>query len=121
MNILITINDISITGGAERVCVNLADALTECGHSVEILSFYRANRSLPYSINSKLTFMHDFDENILRNKMLSSPIKKLYFKNIHKIILALKVWQKYKHIDIIITNDWTYMPIFRHRGGGAIH
>ncbi len=120
MNILLTINDISITGGAERVCVNLANALSECGHSVEILSFYRANRSLPYSIKAKLTFMHDFDENILRNKMLSNPIKRLYFKNLHKIILALKVWQRYKHIDAIITNDWTYMPTFRRRGGQYI-
>ena len=120
MQILLTINDISITGGAERVCVNLADALTERGHSVEILSFYRANRNLPYDTKAKLTFMHDFDENILRDKMLSNPLKRLYFKNLHKIILSLKVWLRYKHIDMIITNDWTYMPIFRH-GGGALH
>ncbi len=120
MNILLTINDISTTGGAERVCANLADALSECGHSVEILSFYRANRSLPYTTKAKLTFMHDFDENVLRNKMLSNHIKRLYFKNLHKIILALKVWRQYKHTDIIITNDWTYMPIFRHRGGQYI-
>ena len=60
--------------------------------------------------------MHDFGEGILRDKMLSNPLKKLYFKNLHKIILSLKVWLHYKHIDIIITNDWTYMPIFK--GGG---
>ena len=117
MKILLTINDISITGGAERVCVNLANTLTERGHSVEILSFYRANRTLPYDTKAKLSFMHDFDENILREKMLSSPLKRLYFKNIHKIILSLKVWLFYKRTDIVITNDWTYMPIFR-RGGG---
>ena len=115
MNILLTINDITITGGTERVCVNLADALTECGHSVEILSFYRANRTLPYDTKAKLTFMHDFGEGILRDKMLSNPLKKLYFKNLHKIILSLKVWLHYKHIDIIITNDWTYAPIFRRK------
>ena len=115
MNILLTINDITITGGTERVCVNLADALTECGHSVEILSFYRANRTLPYDIKAKLTFMHDFGEGVLRDKMLSNPLKKLYFKNLHKIILSLKVWLHYKHIDIIITNDWTYAPIFRRK------
>lgn len=97
------------------MCINLANALTECGHSVEILIFYRQNRSLPYITKAKLTFMHDFGEDILRDKMLSNPIKKLYFKNLHKIILALKIWQKYKHIDIIITNDWTYMPIFKRK------
>lgn len=120
MNILLTINEITTTGGAERVCINLANALTECGHSVEILSFYRQNPSLPYDTKAKLTFMHDFGEDILKDKMLSNPIKKLYFKNLHKIILALKVWLRYKHTDIIITNDWTYMPIFKRRGG-AIH
>ena len=113
MNILLTINDISITGGAERVCVNIANALAESGNNVEILSFYHANKSLPFSIKTKLTFMHNFGENILRDKMLSNPIKKLYFKNLHKLILALKVWKKYKHIDAIITNDWTYMQIGR--------
>ena len=115
MNILLTINEITTTGGAERVCINLANALTECGHSVEILSFYRQNPSLPYDTKAKLTFMHDFGEDILKDKMLSNPIKKLYFKNLHKIILALKVWQRYKHTDIIITNDWTYMPLFKHK------
>ena len=115
MNILLTINDISITGGAERVCVNIANALAESGNNVEILSFYHANKSLPYDTKTKLTFMHNFGENILRDKMLSNPIQKLYFKNLHKIILALKVWKKYKHIDAIITNDWTYMPLFKHK------
>ena len=75
MNILLTINDISTIGGTERVCVNLANALIECGYGVEILSFYHANRSLPYNTNAKLTFMYDFGENILRDKMLSNPIK----------------------------------------------
>lgn len=58
MNILLTINEISITGGADSVCINLANTLTECGHSVEILSFYYQNRSLPYGTKAKLTFMH---------------------------------------------------------------
>lgn len=82
MNILLTINDITITGGAERVCVNLANAFSECGHNAEILSFYRANNSVLYDIKTKLTFMHDFGEGVLRDKMLSNPLKKLYFKRL---------------------------------------
>lgn len=41
MKILLTIEDISIFGGAERVVVNLANALSEQGHEVEVLSFYQ--------------------------------------------------------------------------------
>ena len=113
MNILLTINDISITGGAERVCVNLANALCECGHSVEIVSFYRKNHSLPYDTQAKLNFLYDFGEDILRTKMLSNPLKRLYFKNLHKFILSLKIRRCYKNTHFIITNDWTFMPIFK--------
>ncbi len=41
MKILLTIEDISYGRGAERVTVNLANALCECGHEVSILSFYQ--------------------------------------------------------------------------------
>lgn len=41
MKILLTIEDISIFGGAERVVVNLANALSEQGYEVEVLSFYQ--------------------------------------------------------------------------------
>ena len=49
MKILLTIEDISIFGGAERVVVNLANALSEQGHEVEVLSFYQGNKNLPYA------------------------------------------------------------------------
>ena len=49
MKILLTIEDISIFGGAERVTVNLANALCECGHEVSILSFYQRHPKLPYT------------------------------------------------------------------------
>ncbi len=80
MNILLTINEITTTGGAERVCINLANALTECGHSVEIVSFYRKNHSLPYDTQAKLNFIYDFGEDILRTKMLSNPLKSCILK-----------------------------------------
>lgn len=48
MKILLTIEDISIFGGAERVVVNLANALSEQGHEVEVLSFYQRHPKLPY-------------------------------------------------------------------------
>ena len=102
------------------MCVNLANALRERGHSVEILSFYRSKRDLPYTTVAKLRFMHDFGEESLRQKMLSNPLKKLYFKNLHKLILSLKVWFCYKHADTIITNDWTYIPLLKRKNARYI-
>ncbi|MGX2982806.1 glycosyltransferase [Helicobacter sp. 23-1045] len=115
MQILLTINDISITGGAERVCVNLANALAESGHNVEILSFYRAHKSLPYAIKTKCSFEYECDENSMRDRFCKNPLLKLYFKNFHKIFISFKIWMRYKHADMIITNDWTYAPFFRRK------
>lgn len=49
MKILLTIEDISIFGGAERVVVNLANALSEQGHEVSILSFYQRHPNFSLS------------------------------------------------------------------------
>ena len=54
MRILLTIGDISITGGAERVVVNLAHAFMQNGYDVELLSFFQANAMLPYEIDSRI-------------------------------------------------------------------
>ncbi|MDY2823340.1 MAG: glycosyltransferase family 4 protein, partial [Helicobacter sp.] len=53
MKILLTIGDVSITGGAERVVVNLANLFVQLGHSVEIVSFFRTNPMLPYTIDER--------------------------------------------------------------------
>ena len=66
MKIVLTIGDLSIRGGAERVVVNFAEALCENGHRVEILSFYRSNEVLPYVIspqtadNKKFILKHPY-------------------------------------------------------------
>ena len=40
MNIAIIKNDLSISGGGERVCVNLANELAEF-YSVSLINFYK--------------------------------------------------------------------------------
>ena len=42
MKILLTIGDITLKGGAERVVTNLANAYAQIGLDVEILSFYKS-------------------------------------------------------------------------------
>lgn len=117
MKILLTINDISITGGAERVVVNLANALAEAGNQVEILSFYKANENLPYDINAhiKLHFWHDIPESTFSTQMCRHIYSKFYYKNFYKFILNLSVYFAFKDFDAVIGNDNTYTPFFKHK------
>ncbi|RDU63118.1 glycosyltransferase, partial [Helicobacter sp. MIT 14-3879] len=115
MKILLTIADISITGGGERVVVNLANAFISMGYNVEILSFYRANKTLPYNIKSNLTFLYNLSESSLKKIYFNNILKRFYFKNIFKFLLSFKIKNIYKDIDIIIANDWIYTPFFKNK------
>ena len=115
LKILLTINDISITGGAERVCVNLANALSEAGHQVSILSFYQANTPLPYELDDSvnLHIWHNLSEAEYAKKQHSNLFSKIYYKNFYKFILSLKVGQKFSCFDVIISNSATYTPFIK--------
>lgn len=117
MKILLTINDISTWGGGERVVVNLANALSEKGYEVEILSFYRANEGLPYHINDtiKLHFWHNISESLLKSSMCRVWLSKIYYKNLYKFILNLSVHFSFKNFDVVIANDSTYTPFFKRK------
>lgn len=57
--ILITLKDITVSGGAERVCVNLANALSERDYEVMIASFYQVHAAPPpTSFARKSSFAH---------------------------------------------------------------
>ena len=116
MKILLTINDISITGGAERVCVNLANALSELGHQVSVLSFYQANALLPYRLNESvnLHIWHNIAEAEYAKKQCGNIFSKMYYKNLYKFILSLQVSQRFSHFDVIISNCATYTPFFKY-------
>lgn len=107
MKIVLTIGDLSIRGGAERVVVNFAEALCENGHRVEILSFYRSNETLPYVISPqiKVSFMHEKSQDSMRKK----PLYKLYYK-IYESYLLNKM---YPDADVIIFNNSPHFPFFK--------
>lgn len=113
MKILLTIGDISITGGAERVVVNLANLFVQLGHSVEIVSFFRTNPMLPYTIDERVrvSFFYTRDE---KNTKDANALKRFYIKNIFKFVLSVRVWWRYR-MDYVITNDWTYTPFLKHK------
>lgn len=115
--LVLTIGDISITGGAERVCVNLANALCERGFEVIILSFYKASDNLPYTLHSrvKLHIWNDFSEFILQNRAKRSFLFKIYYKNFYKFILNLKIWAHFKDIDAVIANCFTFTPFLKRK------
>ena len=87
MKILLTIDDITIVGGAERVVVNLANALSGIGYDVEILSFFMANDKPLYEINDnvKLSFWYRIAESKHKERFLKSRILSIYYKLLSNI------------------------------------
>lgn len=61
MNIAIIKNDLSISGGGERVCVNLANELAKF-YNVTLINFYR--NSSAYSINTNVNIFYLLEEKI---------------------------------------------------------
>ncbi|MFC3867193.1 glycosyltransferase [Helicobacter equorum] len=112
-SILLTIGDISIIGGAERVVVNLANLFVQLGHSVEIVSFFRANPVLPYTIDERVRvrFFYPLSEGRLKD---TNALKRFYIKNIFKFVLSMRVWWCHR-VDYVIANDWTYTPFLKHK------
>lgn len=116
MRLLLTIGDLSITGGAERVVVNLANAFAARGHSVAILSFYRANENLPYELDSRVIchFWHEASEAEIRARY-RSKIAKIYHKLLYKFALNLRIYRAFSDFDAVIASDWTFAPFLRHK------
>ena len=116
MKILLTIEDISYGRGAERVTVNLANALRECGHEVSILSFYQRHPNLPYTdINPsvKLFFRYNYEQSIAQEESKKQFFKGFYYKNIHKLILSYEL--KNADYDFIISSGFAYFPYFKNK------
>ncbi|STQ84177.1 glycosyltransferase family 4 protein [Helicobacter fennelliae] len=115
-SIALTVGDLSITGGAERVVVNLAHAFLELGCNVEIISFFQKNKDFPYQINQKIkiTIIHHGSEYELKDRY-HGFWRKLYFKNFYKIALSYQIKKHYKHIDTFIVSDWTYTPFVKNK------
>jgi glycosyltransferase involved in cell wall biosynthesis len=54
MKIFFFIKDVSLTGGTERVTVNLASLFASKGHDVTIVSYYRGKEKLTYTPNENV-------------------------------------------------------------------
>ncbi|HEF3590628.1 TPA: glycosyltransferase family 4 protein [Campylobacter coli] len=110
MKILLLIGDITIGGGAERVVINLANALFELKYNVKIFSFYNQGQDIAYELNEniKIDYLYHKSKTDVKKE---KPLYKLYYKHYESYILK----QKYKDIDVMIFNNCPHFPFFKNK------
>ncbi|WP_299549485.1 glycosyltransferase family 4 protein [uncultured Helicobacter sp.] len=105
--ILLTIGDITIKGGAERVVVNLANAFVEHGFDVEILSFYKGGDKESYALDPKVKLRY------LNVTTMDNKRKSLLYRLFYKIYESYWLNRHYKDKDFIIFNNSPHYPLFK--------
>ncbi|RDU71148.1 glycosyltransferase family 4 protein [Helicobacter brantae] len=108
MNICIVLRDITEKGGGERVCVNLANALS-LEHRVRIISYYKSQNSPIYALNPQVQV--EYLERC--GERSGGKIGYLFKKIFYRYILTLKARKSFKQDDIIIANDRALAQIFK--------
>ena len=74
--IYIILKDITESGGGERVCVNLSNAFSEIGFEVSIISFFRLEKDIAFSLNENIN-VRFLSHTTPKSK---NPLKKLFNK-----------------------------------------
>lgn len=106
--IYIILKDITESGGGERVCVNLSNAFSEIGFEVSIISFFRLEKDIAFSLNENIN-VRFLSHTTPKSK---NPLKKLFNKSIYRYILSKKVdtIAQQEKPDIVLANDGWYIP-----------
>ncbi|MDY5949588.1 MAG: glycosyltransferase family 4 protein [Helicobacter sp.] len=106
--IYIILKDITESGGGERVCVNLSNAFSEIGFEVSIISFFRLEKDIAFSLNENIN-VRFLSHTTPKSK---NPLKKLFNKSIYRYILSKKVDKiaQQEKPDIVLANDGWYIP-----------
>ncbi|EEO25674.1 glycosyltransferase family 4 protein [Helicobacter winghamensis] len=107
--ILLTIGDITIKGGAERVVVNLANAFVEYGYDVEILSFYKGGSKESYALDSKVRLRY------LNTTSMDNKRKSLVYRLFYKIYESYWLNKNYRDKDFILFNNSPHFPLFKRK------
>lgn len=105
MKISLVLLDITKRGGGERVCVNLANALSQ-KYQVQILSFYQSHQELSYRLDSKveLKFLSKVPE---RSKFkILNPLRRTFCR----YVLSFKAIAFLQESEIILANDRALIP-----------
>ncbi len=108
----IFLKDITESGGGERVCANLANALCS-DYEVEIFSFYKSQPNPIYELNKKvrITYLSPYD---LKN---AKGLKKIFLKSFCRYFLSLKIIFHFrqKNDEILLANDGYFVPFFKNK------
>ena len=106
--IYIILKDITESGGGERVCVNLSNAFSEIGFEVSVISFFRLEKDIAFSLNENIN-VRFLSHTTPKSK---NPFKKLFNKSIYRYILSKKVdtIAQQEKPDIVLANDGWYIP-----------
>ena len=109
MKILLTIGDITLKGGAERVVSNLVNAYVQIGLDVEILSFYKSGDKEAFELDNrvKLSYMHQ--------KSFDKKRKNFFYKMSYKFIESYILKRDFKDKDFIIFNNSPHFPLFKNK------
>ena len=85
------LRDITESGGGERVCANLANALIERGKSVHIISLFCLNEKPCYALDPRIpiTYLSHTSPSCTSPNAAKS-LKKLWIKLVYRWILCLK-------------------------------
>ena len=111
--ILITLRDITETGGGERVCANLSNALSEF-YEIKIISFHKKENHITYDLNPNI----QVEYLSCGEQRAENLFKRFFNKTILRVILSLKASARIKRYnpDIVFCNDGTFMPIVKTNG-----
>ncbi|CDG57208.1 glycosyltransferase family 4 protein [Campylobacter coli] len=108
----IFLKDITESGGGERVCANLANALCS-DYEVEIFSFYKSQPNPIYELNKKvkITYLSPYD---LKN---AKGLKKILLKSFCRYFLSLKIIFHFrqKNNETLLANDGYFVPFFKNK------
>lgn len=111
--ILILLRDITETGGGERVCANLSNALS-ASCRVRILSFHKKEDFVTYRLNPEIKVEY------LSKGAHRSPnlFKRFLNRTVLRVFLSLKASSiiRRNRPDIVFCNDGTFIPILKTRG-----
>lgn len=97
--IVFIVNDITVTGGLERVISNLANIFIKNNHEVKIISMFKNSKDLAYKIDSKVKI-----EYLFYPKKIESRYKRGIIKTFKYITILFKILKEKS--SIIIGTDY---------------
>ena len=110
MKVFITLKDITELGGGEKVCVNLANALSQRGFKLVVISLYNSRGAPTYRPSEALEIIY-----LKPGAAGRSPISRLFYKSVYRIYLSLKICKliAMHKPRVLLANDGLFLPLVK--------